>query len=503
MKNKLLDIKKISYLRKKKLSLKIGLAHGVFDLLHFGHIKHLQTAKNNCDILIVSITSAKFVKKGPDRPYYNDQERLNFLSSLEFVDYVYLSREVTGEKIIEDLKPNIYFKGNEYEIKSNDITNKIDDEIKVLKKNKGNIFYTNEKTLSSSNLINKYFINHDGKKKIIEDINKNFNFDEIRKDFQKIANLNVLVIGDLIIDRYFFCESLGKSPKEDLISVKNQKEETYGGGIIATANHISDFVKKTTLLSTIGDSRQNKNYLKFIDEKIYQRIYHVPGTATIEKNRFLETSSKRKLFQNLSNDFIRIDKKLESKILSYLNKNIRKYDLVLVNDFGHGLLTEKIRNFIQKKSNYLALNCQTNSSNVGYNFISKYKFADHVTIDEPEARLSTQKRFAPINNVIRILKKQIKFKTCSITRGEKGSVIFEYKSEKYLNCPVLNEKVEDTLGAGDSYFALSSLFAKIKKDLKLVGFIGNVSGALKISYLGHRKYIKKSNVLSFIKSLMA
>ena len=223
MKNKIFDLKKISYLRKKKPNLKIGLAHGVFDLLHFGHIKHLQAAKNNCDILIVSITSAKFVKKGPDRPYYNDQERLNFLSSLEFVDYVYLSREATGEKIIEDLKPNIYFKGNEYEIKSNDITNKIDDEIIVLKKNKGKIFYTNEKTLSSSSLINKYFINNEDKKKIIKDINKKFNFNKIKKSFEKISNLNVLVIGDLIIDRYFFCETLGKSPKRRFNICKKSK----------------------------------------------------------------------------------------------------------------------------------------------------------------------------------------------------------------------------------------------------------------------------------------
>ena len=503
MKNKTLDFKKIDYLKKKNLNLKIGLAHGVFDLLHYGHLKHLQTAKDNCDILVVSITSSKFVKKGPDRPYYSDQERLNFLSSLEFVDYVNLSKEATGEKIIKDLKPNIYFKGNEYETNSNDITNNINQEIKILKKNKGKIFFTNEKTLSSSNLINKYFLNNDGKKNIIKDIKKKFNFNAIKKDFDKISKLNVLVIGDLIIDRYFFCESLGKSPKEDIISVKNHNEETYGGGIIATANHISDFVKKTTLVSSIGDSSLNKSYLKYIDKKISQKIYYVKGVPTIEKNRFLETSTKRKLFQNLTNDFIRVDKKLESKILNYLNINITKYDLVLVNDFGHGLLTEKIRNLIQKKSNYLALNCQTNSSNVGYNFISKYKFADHVTIDEPEARLSTQKRFAPIIDIIKNLKKQIKFKTCSITRGENGSVIFDYKSQNYLNCPVLSEKVEDTLGAGDSYFALSSLFAYMKKNLDLIGFIGNVSGALKISYLGHRKYIKKSNVLSFIKSLMA
>ena len=80
------------------------------------------------------------------------------------------------------------------------------------------------------------------------------------------------------------------------------------------------------------------------------------------------------MFQNLTNDFIRIDANLEKKILKYLENNLKKYDLVIVNDFGHGLLTKKIRN-LQKFSKYLALNCQTNSSNNGYNFITKYQRA--------------------------------------------------------------------------------------------------------------------------------
>ena len=90
---------------------------------------------------------------------------------------------------------------------------------------------------------------------------------------RKFQNLKVLVIGDIIIDRYHFCETLGKSPKEDLITVKNKNSETYGGGIIATANHVSNFVKKTTLLTTIGESKNNKSFINFINKNIRKHIY--------------------------------------------------------------------------------------------------------------------------------------------------------------------------------------------------------------------------------------
>ena len=503
MKKKILDFNKLALLKKKNPKLKIGLAHGVFDLFHFGHLKHLKVAKSKCDILVVSITGSRFIKKGPNRPYYNNDERIELLSSLDFVDYIYLSNEATAENIIKKIKPNIYFKGNEYKDKKNDVSGKILDEIKTLKKNKGKIIFTNEKKLSSSNLLNNFFLRNKNQIDAIDKIKKKYDLTKIKKVFEKISKLNVLVVGDIIIDRYYFCESLGKSPKEDLISVKNNKFETYGGGIIATANHISNFVKKTTLLTTIGESESNKSFIKFINKNIKKHIYNVKGYKTIEKNRFLETASKRKLFQNLTNDFIRVNSNLEKKLLNFLDKNIKSFDLVLINDFGHGLLTKKIRKLIEKKSNYLALNCQTNSSNNGYNFITKYKRANFITLDEPEARLSTQKRFADLKEISQILKKQINFNVCSITRGEKGCVVFEKKSKSIIHCPVLSEKVEDTLGAGDSFFAISSLFALIDKDPSLIGFIGNASGAIKVSYLGHRKYLDKVSLLSFIKSLMA
>ena len=500
MKKKILNLKKILKIRKLNPKIKIGLAHGVFDLIHYGHIKHLQKAKENCDILVVSITSSKFINKGPNRPFYDDEVRKDYLSALSFVDYIYLSKEKTAEKIIRNLKPNYYFKGDEYEDKNNDLTNNITKEINILRSMSGKIIYTKEKTLSSSKIFNSFYSENNKSLNLIKNV---ISFKNILKKFQEIEKLNVLVIGDLIIDRYFFCSSLGKSPKEDLISVKNINEETYGGGIIATANHVSQFVKKTTLISSIGVSSKNQQYLNFLDKNIEKKIFKISSFPTIEKNRFLEKYSKRKLFQNLTNDFIRINPTIEKKIIKYLSSNIKKFDIVIANDFGHGLFTPNIRKFIQEKSKFLALNCQTNSSNVGYNFITKYKNADYLTIDEPEARLSTQKRFAEIQGVINILKKQIKFKTCSITRGEKGSIVFKPNLKKYFQFPVLNKTAEDTVGAGDAYFALSSLFAFVQNKLEIIAFIGNVAGALKVSYLGHRKYIRKNAVIGFIKSFFA
>ena len=99
--------------RMRKDGKTIVLCHGVFDLLHYGHIEHLQEAKAQGDVLVVSVTAAKYVNKGPGRPYFNDQQRMAFLASLEFVDYVLLSEAVTVHEIVKYVQPNVYVKGQE------------------------------------------------------------------------------------------------------------------------------------------------------------------------------------------------------------------------------------------------------------------------------------------------------------------------------------------------------------------------------------------------------
>ena len=101
-------------LRKKFKKKKIGLCHGVFDILHFGHLEHFTEAKKNCEILLVSLTSDEFVKKGPNQPYNSDVKRAAIIQSLEICDYVYINNSPIANDVIRDLKPNVDFKGQDY-----------------------------------------------------------------------------------------------------------------------------------------------------------------------------------------------------------------------------------------------------------------------------------------------------------------------------------------------------------------------------------------------------
>ena len=145
---------KIKQIRNKKKS--IGLCHGVFDILHYGHLKHFEAAKKKCDYLFVSITTDEYINKGPNRPVHTIKERLLFLQNLELIDYVFVANGKSAVNSIKLIKPDFYFKGNDYKDNLSDKTKQIFYEIDAVKKNKGKIIYTNEKHMSSSKIINQF-----------------------------------------------------------------------------------------------------------------------------------------------------------------------------------------------------------------------------------------------------------------------------------------------------------------------------------------------------------
>ena len=231
-----------------------------------------------------------------------------------------------------------------------------------------------------------------------------------------------------------------------------------------------------------------------------KKNFILSNNKTNIKTRYLDNDNK-KIFQKTNNDFFLLDKKIENNILNYLKKNLSKFDQIIVNDFGHGLFTEKIIKTLTKFSNKLCVNVQTNSANNGYNFITKYKKAFYISVDEPEARLATRKRLQDVNTLFKILEKKINFNICSITLGKKGTKV--YSKDKFTYIPSISERPIDTMGAGDAYFAISSLFSKyLKKNIITLGLIGNIAGALKIQYLGHRDYVQSKKLLGYLKTLL-
>ena len=243
---------------------KIVLCHGVFDLLHLGHIKYFKSAKKFGDILVVSVTKDKYVNKGPGRPVFNLKQRTQFLLEISCIDYVYISDAFNAEKVINRVKPNFYCKGPDYSNKEIKTDLNLRKEIYATKKNHGKFISIKEESFSSSNLINLYQMQNldEPSKKFIKKIKKKFSTKEIFNEIKKIQNLNVLVIGETIIDKYIFTETIGKSGKEPILIFKKINENKFLGGVGYIANLISSFSKKTKIGSFLGDHQNEYSFIK-------------------------------------------------------------------------------------------------------------------------------------------------------------------------------------------------------------------------------------------------
>ena len=94
----------------------IVLANGAFDMLHVGHLRYLQAARSEGDVMLVAINADSSVKKakGPTRPIVPDNERQELVEGLACVDFTVLFADSTVEGIIRDIKPNVHAKGTDY-----------------------------------------------------------------------------------------------------------------------------------------------------------------------------------------------------------------------------------------------------------------------------------------------------------------------------------------------------------------------------------------------------
>lgn len=89
--------------------------HGTFDLFHWGHLAYLQFARTLGDVLIVTVTADRFVRKGPGRPVFTEHQRCAMIRALACVDDVRLIHAPGAEEAVRLVKPDVYVKGKEYE----------------------------------------------------------------------------------------------------------------------------------------------------------------------------------------------------------------------------------------------------------------------------------------------------------------------------------------------------------------------------------------------------
>jgi rfaE bifunctional protein nucleotidyltransferase chain/domain len=477
--------------------------HGVFDLIHPGHIRHLAAAKKEGDILVVTITADAFVRKGPGRPIFNEQLRAETLAAMSAVDYVCINNAPTAVNCIRELAPHIYVKGQDYENKDQDLTGKIIEEEEAIKSVGGRMIFTRDITFSSSKLINEHLdVFPQETREYLKKISERYPMDEIVGRLKEIDSLKVLIIGDAIIDQYHYCESMGRSLKGHIVVTKYLSEESFAGGVFATANNVAGICREASMITILGMENQNLDFIgAHLGSNISPKYFFRPGSPTTIKRRYVDISTSRKMHEICYMNDNPIPKEQENEIVKYLKDIISDFDLVIVSDFGHGFLGKTLVDFICNHSKYLAINVQTNSANTGFNLVSKYARADYVSIDEPEIRLAAHEKHLNLNEVMKQITDRHDYRHLIVTRGAQGSL---YYSKKYgfHESPALASKVVDTVGAGDAFFAYTAPCMALQFPPDLLSFIGNAVGALAVQIVCNREPVNPVDLLKFVNRLL-
>lgn len=336
------------------------------------------------------------------------------------------------------------------------------------------------------------------REKLFNELKNKYKCEEITALLEKAKGLKVLIIGDIIIDEYAFGETIERAKKEPILVFKYENSMHFAGGILAIANHVAELCNNVTLLTCVGKDNLTKDIIRDKLNKNIQTKFFYNGSDTLIKKRYIDTYWDRKIFEvyNKNSDY----NPSEEDILKFLEDNSTNFDMILVGDFGHGVITDKILDKIIGKAKYLSINVQTNSGNLGFNLITKISKADFISLTKEELQLAMHDNKSDIKDLIKRLCEWIDCKKINVTLGKNG--ILYYENGDFYYCPIFpTEKVIDTIGAGDAVFSSVSLLSYFNPDPLIIPVIGNGVGSLAVRILGNKEPIKFKEISLLVENI--
>jgi len=472
--------KKILSLKKLKIVVgnrprkqKIILCHGNFDVVHPGHIRHLDYAKSKADLLVVSITSDQHIQKGTYRPFVPENLRAQNLAAFEMVDFVIIDNNKKPIKLLQTLKPDFFAKGFEYS--SGSLPPATQEEAKVVEKYNGEMIFTpGDIIYSSTRLLNMSEPKIDNFK-ILDLMQRNkISFHTLKETLKKFKKIKVHVIGDTIIDTHTKTNLIGGYLKTPTASVLYQDEKDYTGGAAIVAKHLKKAGADVTFTTILG----NDNLRKFVIDEMKKS--KIKLNFILDRNR--PTTNKNTIVANGYN-LLKIDKVDNQPISSIILNKIKEFivkektNLIIFSDFRHGIFNKssiKVLSSSIKKNIFKVADSQVASR---WGNITDFKNFDLITPNEKETRFSLADQDASISDISRRLKKSAKNRNLILKLGKKGIFSYGKSHPNGFALPSFTKNIVDAVGAGDALLAYSSLALYSTKSLLLASILGSLAAA--------------------------
>jgi cytidyltransferase-like protein len=463
---KILTLPGLTALRARLRDKTIVLCHGAFDLIHMGHVLHFEEAASAGDILVVTITADRFITKKRSVSF-TEEYRMRQVAALEIVDYVALVNDPSAIPALEALQPDVYVKGSEYANLVLDKTANIFREKHLVERHGGRILFTTGETFSSTKLSHFLLASPEAvqdnpllrnERILFRDLSDfAFKLEELKAFLVRASELRVCLLGETIVDEWVDITVTNLSQKSRCVAGQETARVRQIGATGIIALHLSSFVKQIDCFTNglPGDLPANVKVTPLTESPLI-------------KTRFVDRDSGSPLFEAKILDILDVRRELPE---------FDDYDLVLVADFGHGLLDARAINakIARKKRCFVAAMAQVNSSNYGYNLPVKYVGADYYSLNRTEAELSLHEKDLPFVEVLDRMGQLLRCRALSVTDGKQGAIV--RMGDEVFALPTLSTSVVDTIGCGDAYFALSSVAACLGLPARLVALAGSIAAA--------------------------
>ena len=459
----------------RKAGMRICFVSGNFNVLHTGHIRLLRFAKELADCLIVGV-----LPRNDYNAVVSPQDRLAGIGALSMVDYSFIM-ERPIEEVLAVLRPDFVVKGKEHEALVNL-------ELPLLEKYGGKLVFSAGFIRPSEEDASYTEVSAlPPRLRIPADYFKRRNIDPqiLRDTVNKMPQLRVCVVGDVIVDEYISCDALGMSQEDPSLVVAPTRSSMFLGGAGIVAAHAAGLGAQVSFFSICGDDDRHR----FVCNKLEQ--YNVQPFILVDQSR--PTTLKQR-FRCMGKTLLRVShlrqhavgSDFSSAIFEALRPVIPETDMLIFSDFNYGCLpqplVDQICAEVQLHGVPFVADSQS-SSQTGD--VSRYQNAILLTPTEREARLATHDFESGLVVLAEKLMEKANAKNTVLTLGASGMLIQNHNPGSTDRIPALNEAAHDVAGAGDSLLITMAMALAAGSDIWHASFLGALAAGVQVSREGN------------------
>ena len=454
------------------------MCHGVFDVVHPGHVRHLLYAKSKADLLVTSITADHHITKGAHRPHVPQDLRAVNLAAFEVVDYVVIDKNPTPLENIRLIEPDYFAKGFEYTVTGMPV--KTAEEAEVVRAYGGEIIFTpGDIVYSSSSLIDLAPPAIKLEKLQILMERSGITFDKLRRTLDAMEGHRVHVVGDTIVDSYTHCAMVGGNTKTPTMSVLFERKVDYVGGAGIVAKHLAAAGGRVTFSTVLGED----SYRDFVIDDLRGADIEVNAVIdrsrpTVNKNAIVVGGYRLLKVDTLDN------RSISDQILEDITRSVQDVpaDAVVFSDFRHGLFN---RRTIPQLVQALPQGCfRVADSQVASRWgnITDFQGFDLITPNEREARFALGDQDSGIRPLASNLYDAARCRLLILKLGERGVLSCcsaDHESlDSFFVIDSFVDRLVDAVGAGDALLAYATLAMLAVGDAGVATILGSMAAAL-------------------------